>query len=325
MRNRAFWLWPSFVAAALSLAPAASAVNIEWVAVGDPGNACDPQSQGCFGAVSYDYQISKYEITNAQYAEFLNAKARSDPLFLFGRENLSSSSPGLTRSGSSGSYTYSAIVGRENKPVGYVTFYDALRFANWLHNGQGSGDTETGAYTLLGGTETPSNATTVTRNPYATIVLPSDDEWYKAAYYDSLSMSYFEYPAGSDAVIACALPSGTPNSANCGEVGDYTNVGSYTGSAGPYGTFDQGGNVAEWKETIVGFRRGWRGGARYSDASMLAASSGGFGQSPYVSSADLGFRVAMVFPVIPEPNTALLMMTALLGLAYRQRRHGRAA
>jgi probable HAF family extracellular repeat protein len=29
--------------------------------------------------------------------------------------------------------------------------------------------------------------------------------------------------------------------------------------------------------------------------------------------------------VIPEPNTALLVMTGLLGLAYRQRRQGRAA
>jgi sulfatase modifying factor 1 len=84
-----------------------------------------------------------------------------------------------------------------------VSFYDTLRFANWLNNGQGSGDTETGAYTLLGGTQTPSNGTTVTRNPGATIALPSDNEWYKAAYYDASSTDYFLHPTRSNAATAC--------------------------------------------------------------------------------------------------------------------------
>ena len=43
---------------------------------------------------------------------------------------------------------YSVISGSGNHPVNYVSWYDAIRFANWLNNGQGSGDTETGAYTL---------------------------------------------------------------------------------------------------------------------------------------------------------------------------------
>jgi hypothetical protein len=37
--------------------------------------------------------------------------------------------------GSSRSYTYSAIGDREDMSVNYVSFWDALRFANWLHNG----------------------------------------------------------------------------------------------------------------------------------------------------------------------------------------------
>ena len=52
---------------------------------------------------------------------------------------------GITRSGVLGSYSYSAIASRENMPVNWVTFYSALRYANWLNNGQGAGDTETGA------------------------------------------------------------------------------------------------------------------------------------------------------------------------------------
>ncbi len=140
--------------------------------------------------MGYDYLIGTYEVTNAQYAEFLNAKAASDPLGLY---NTSMGDPstnstfvghgGITRSGSSGSYSYSAIAGRGDMPVNYVSFYDSLRFANWLNNGQGSGDTETGAYTLLGGTAAPSNGMTVTRNAGATIFLTSENEWYKAAYY----------------------------------------------------------------------------------------------------------------------------------------------
>jgi len=60
------------------------AVTIDWVTVGDPGNACDvqppypPRPGGCFGSVDYVYLISKYEVTNAQYAEFLNAVADTD-------------------------------------------------------------------------------------------------------------------------------------------------------------------------------------------------------------------------------------------------------
>ena len=94
----------------LTSAPA-SAVTLDWVTVGDPGNACDVQSQGCFGSVANTYRISRHEVTNAQYAEFLNAKAASDSLDLY---NLSMGSGfgGITRSGSSGSYTYSPIAGR---------------------------------------------------------------------------------------------------------------------------------------------------------------------------------------------------------------------
>src|SRR5262249_56018363 len=60
-----------------------AAVTMAWTPVGNPGNACDPQSQGCFGSVSYEYRVGTYEVTNAQYAEFLNAKAASDPLGLY--------------------------------------------------------------------------------------------------------------------------------------------------------------------------------------------------------------------------------------------------
>jgi formylglycine-generating enzyme required for sulfatase activity len=312
----------STLGTALLLGASASAVTMDWTPIGNPGNACDQQSQGCFGAVSYAYSIGTYEVTNAQYAEFLNSKAKSDPLGLY-NESMGDTFGGITRSGVSGSFSYSAIAGRADMPVTDVGFYDALRFANWLNNGQGSGDTETGAYTLLGGTATPSNGTTVTRNAGATIVLTSEDEWYKAAYYSALAASYFDYPAGSDAQTVCATPTATANRANCSFLvpGGFTIKGSYTGSASPYGTFDQGGNVFEWNEAISSgsLERGARGGSfSDGDASSLAASAR-FDADPGGGTAGtiIGFRVAMV----PEPSTGFLIIAGLLGLAARRRVH----
>jgi len=105
-----------FVLAALLFALPAHAVTIDWVKVGDPGNGCDPQPQGCFGSVRYVYWISKYEVTNSQYTDFLNAVAATDPNGFYSTR-MSSSTGGITRSGVPGSYTYSTIPGRESWPV----------------------------------------------------------------------------------------------------------------------------------------------------------------------------------------------------------------
>ncbi|MFN9971722.1 MAG: PEP-CTERM sorting domain-containing protein, partial [Phycisphaerae bacterium] len=89
---------------------------------------------------------------------------------------------GITRSGSSGSYTYATVSGRANNPVNFVSVWDATRFANWWHNGQPTGaqdnsTTEDGAYTLTAGGIT---ANTVTRNAGWQWALTSENEWYRA-------------------------------------------------------------------------------------------------------------------------------------------------
>jgi len=98
-------------------------------------------------------------------------------------------------------------------------------------------------------------------------------------------------------------------------VGNLSIVGSYAGSASPYGTFDQGGNVWEWNEAILGAARGFRGGSFPGTPDFLAAADrGGFGPSTGPSGIT-GFRLAMV----PEPGTGVLVLASLLGLAAGRR------
>ena len=228
---------------------------ISMTTIGNPGNAPDypyPDPWIPVGSVAYTYQISTYEVTVAQYTEFLNAAAASDPYGLWS-ENMGDGGgigiPIITRSGSEGSYSYTTVSGHGNEPVRFVSFYDGIRLANWLANGQGGGDTETGSYILADGI-------TLQRNPGATWVLPSEDEWYKAAYYDPVLDAYYTYPNGSDDVPAEPTDETTPREMNFGGPpfwqGDqyFTAIGETTGR-GPYGVYDMGGNVEEYTDTIV--------------------------------------------------------------------------
>ena len=45
-------------------------MTIKTVTVGNSGNADDTHGDG-YGGVDYEYRIGKYEVTNAQYTEFL--------------------------------------------------------------------------------------------------------------------------------------------------------------------------------------------------------------------------------------------------------------
>jgi len=289
-----------FALAALLFALPSHGVVMEWVTVGAPGNAADDWD---YGSVGYVYRIGKYEVTNAQYTEFLNAVAATDTYSLYQAPQMGSpeepSFGGIIRSASPGSYTYSAIAGRENLPVNHVSFYDALRFANWLHNGQpvgaqDSSTTEDGAYTMI--TETYPTGPFITRNAGAMIFLPSEDEWYKAAYYDASTPGYNPYPFADGFYGAtCETPPGTTShSANCNyAVFDLTDVGSYTNSPSEYATFDQGGNAWEWNEAIIDSERGLRGGG-FTVYPIDLAVTYRFLSSPAFEANSLGFRVAMI-------------------------------
>lgn len=321
---------------------AARAITINTVPIGNPNNAGDIQTgvgAGIYGSVSTNYRIATTEVTNAQYASFLNAVAAADQYALYNTNMGFYTRGGILRSGSAGSYTYSVKPDVPNvgpggtaysygdKPVVFVSWFDAIRFTNWVNNGATPGaPTETGAYTILGGSAIPSNANSISRNAGATWFLPTENQWYKAAYYDGTANIYYDYPTKHDAVPNNQLPTAdTGNSANF-YVGGYTqdesypmtSVGAYALSASAYGTYDQGGNAWEWTETVgtTSSTRIRRGGAYDSDSTTLA-SSGRDSYNPGFELEDMGFRLATI-PMLPGDYNANGIVDAADYVLYRK-------
>lgn len=102
---------------------------------------------------------------------------------------------------------YSVKAGQENFPVVQINWSRAARFVNWLANGQGSGGTESGVYDM---SVFNSNAfaTPPSQAANATVFLPTENEYYKAAYYDPTKNGgaggYWQYGTRSDTAPASA-------------------------------------------------------------------------------------------------------------------------
>jgi sulfatase modifying factor 1 len=325
------------------LGSAHAAINIETVVIGDPGN---PNDTSGFGGVDYTYAIGKYEVTLNEYTAFLNAVAVTDTYSLYNTqmgERLTIA--GIMRSGSSGSFSYS-VIGDGNRPVTYVSWFDAARFTNWLHNGQPSGSqaagtTETGAYTLNGAT----SGLDFSKNPGAQYWIPSESEWCKAAYYQPAAAGgdadgYWQYPTGSNEIPNSRNGSTTdPNSANFFRNDSMDNgfndgyaatgstdfdisknyltpVGAFTQADSYSGTFDQGGNVLEWNDSVITTSRGLRGGTWISDEVFMRAGYR-YNDLPEAEIERYGFRIATV----PEPSVAASLMVTGAWLLSRRKRH----
>ncbi len=341
----------ALVSLLLTTAASAETIEIPTVFVGNVRNASDPLTGN--GRVNYGYRIGKYEVTVGEYTAFLNAVARTDTYSLYNPLMATDLRiAGISRAGVPGDYSYQ-VIGSPNKPVTYVGWGDAARFVNWLHNRQPTGmqdatTTERGAYNLDGAFG--DFVSLVTRNPESRWFIPTGNEWHKAAYHQPAAQGgdvddYWRYatrsnsdpfsdqPPGSevpepwnvgnfyaDDGIANGFNDGyaaTGNNQQDRNQNYLTEVGSYVFAPGPYGTYDQGGNVKEWTERTFATRGATPRLAAYGGS--WANSSGSPGLEQLNASDELptlGFRVATV----PEPSFFLLGSLASMKLLLSRRR-----
>jgi len=285
-----------------------SSDDLDFVLVGDANNAADPVS-GC-GKVTYPFEISTYEVTNTHYTEFLNSVARyNDKYELYSPMSEQHYHGGLIRSQKDNIYSYTIKAGYGNFPVTFVSWYDAVRYINWLHFGKPNsgyatlGTTEgtavIGAYNTRDFPDTAkSNSSANRRNKNAVFWLPSCDEWVKAGFYDSASPSqYYQYATMSNAAPKSNNPENSTKGANYYDgkwavpFPHLTEVGAYKQSPSPYGTFDQAGNVMEWVENSDGLSRRALGGSVFMYNFSLKRDYRD-GELPHQKLSTFGFRVA---------------------------------
>ena len=243
----------------------------------------------------YDFYIGTHEVTNAQYAQFLNSVASVDNYLLYdnkmGETDLDQGLGGITRQGESGDYSYTVVPELANHPVTYVSFYDAARYANWLS----TGSTENGVYAIKPAQsdnkeeEIPRDQDKFDGGAYA---LPSHAEWLKAGLYDSSSdPSLHTYPTQTDSIGVDQA--NIEGSAFAG----LAPVGSFD-QPSPSGTYDQAGNAWEWLDDVAylpnelpGKLR--KGGSFLHPVSLNSMSSSSPGKTRAASDqgSDWGFRV----------------------------------
>ena len=271
-----------------------------------------------FGIVAYDYRMGKYEVTNDQWNKFVAAYGIPTGAPLYAYDN---------NFGGHRSYT-------TDVPTNAVSWYEAAQFVNWLNTSTGrqpaykfTGTQGTNNYTfsVWASSDSGYNANNPYRNSNAFYFLPTEDEWFKAAYWNGSAIQDYATKPG-DTLHQGDGTSGTGwNYEDDGYVFDpYGPWGVGSGSEELNGTYDMMGNNWEWAESpssdpsyATYSPRGLRGGVWSYNSSVLAASSGS-GSNPHGESYDKGFRVASV----PEPASILVWFglgVASLALLRRRR------
>ena len=274
-------------------------IGMDFVPIGNAGNAPDTRimidGTSGYGAVGYDYSIGKYEVTYGQWSTFVAAAGAP--------------------TGSDGGYDIPPSYTRALQPVTRASWYEAVQFCNYLTSGEKS----LGAYLFSGNNANPGAFLGVDRatalTAYGTIyALPTEDEWYKAAYYKPDGSGYSHYANGTNTPPIAGIDA--LYGVTSGEPWD---VGA--GTEEQNGTFDMMGNLWEWNEAslVGGSNRGLRGGAFFSDNYHLSSYYRN-GYYPYFQGYGEGFRVVQVVPV---PGAFLLGTIGLAFAGWKLRRRQR--
>ena len=307
------WHSDASVAGIVTFGSGGNAFNMEFVAIGNPGNADDTTGNPTTaGKVDYAYQMGKFEVSEDM----------------------------ITKFNASQTLQITKDTRGTDKPATSVSWNEAARFVNWLNKSTGGYE----AYNFTtGGVNDNITPWTISNlddydasNPYRSLrtnyVLPSMDEWYKAAYYNPVTSTYSDFPNGLD-MAPTVVASGT--AANTAVYNQTFHQGpadiTLAGGLSPYGIMGLGGNVAEWEETEFSLNnssglsaRGIRGGFWLSDSLNLSSSSrSNFVPAGVDNTPLFGFRVASLSSdavAVPEPSSLIMFSTmALSALWYRKR------
>ena len=279
--------------------------NMEFVTIGNPNNAADTTgAPNPAGAVGYTYDIGKFEVSEDMITKFNASQSLQ-----ITQDNRGSA-----------------------KPATSVSWNEAARFVNWLNTSTGNQAaykfTTTGVndnIALWASGEAGYDASNPYRNSLAKYVLPSYNEWYKAAYYDPNTSAYYDYTTGSDSAptaVASGTTAGTAVYIQTFAQGpaDVTQAGGLS----PYGVMGLGGNVFELEESSenlanssVSSPRGLRGGSWISGiGNSLSSSYRNTDWLPSETNFNFGFRVASLSPSAPPavPEPSMMVIGTLFGL-----------
>lgn len=300
--------------------------NIDFVTIGNPGNANDsvvistnidgtPNKIIQVGSVSYIFKIGMFEVSRDAVIKANNVGNLGITLF------------DMSSLGGNG----------VNRPATGVSWNEAARFVNWLNTSTGNQpaykfelqpgqlgydpNTNIGLWTPL---DVGYDSNNLYRNRLAQYFMANEHEWYKAAYYDPANPVYYDQPTGSDAdpiSVASGIATGTAVYDRTPSAGP-ADV-NLAGGPSPYGTVGQGGNVHEWVETSddllnnsITKARVYRGGD-WDDSAIRLSGRGRSSNNPTIPSDRIGFRV--VSAVVPEPSAFLLFCFGACAFLFRLR------
>ncbi len=295
--------------------------DMEFVEIGKPGNTPDATGNpSTDGSLSYVYKMAKYEVSRDMITK-ANSLGEIG-ITMWDMTPFNANGP--------------------NKPATGVSWNEAARFVNWLNTSTGNhvaykfpNDDPNETIFLWEETDLGFNPSNPFRNSLAKYVLPSSEEWQKAAHYDPVSDTWFDYPNGKNTPptpVAGGTEQDTAVYDRQSGPADVTNAGGLS----PYGVMGLGGNVYEWNETerylsntnrqsgrIV--RGGDWGMWHYS---LLSTTDFGRGTKPWDSGFSIGFRVVSLSSTtsaVPEPSamwlTCILFATCLCCPSLRSRFH----
>jgi formylglycine-generating enzyme required for sulfatase activity len=278
----------------------ANQFTIDFTSISNPNNAPDVTG---FGSVPYDYKISIYEISSSMVYGAI-AAGLSDV--------------------TTGPWS-------DNQPAANMSWHEAAAFVNWLNASKGYQTAynlsyDNGWTMQLWDTEQAwqLGGENLFRHKDAFYFLPSENEWYKAAYHknDGVTGNYWLYPTASDNIPTPVVSGTDSETAVFGGLSEQPADVFASGGLSAYATIGQGGNVFEWTETAYSgvnndpdAARSVRGDDYDLDGTALASTERG-SVMPISEQSYIGFRVASV----PEPSTYALLLLGGASLWFLNRR-----